>query len=527
MGKPQVNFLERTISTISPSWAASRAANRVRLNLITRSYDAADQGRSREGWQTFSETSGNSETRFVIRVLRERSRDLVRNNPYAKKAIQVLTTNTIGTGIKPSIPKGAVTKAEEKRILSAFSDWAETTAIDYNGKANIYGIQMQAYRAMCESGDAFLRIYRDISQKIPFKVQLLEADFCDDQRDGYAVGDGGYIVQGVEFDKNHKIVAYWMFEKHPADLQPIVASLMSKRIPAEEIIHLYEQLRPGQVRGVPQGVAAFSNLRDLGDYQTAQLMRQKIASCYTVFVRKNDKQFQENYDLYNKAPGGAQLDPLSEKLSPGQIDYLNPGEDITFAEPPGTVGYDEYTKTIIRGIAIAFGITYESMSGDLSNVNFSSGRMGWLEMHRQITQSQELVAIPGLCNPLWSLFMTGAIMRGLTSKSIIANWTPPRRDMIDPAKEIKGFEAQIRAGLISRSEALRQFGYDPENTFNEIVEERKEADAAGVWFSSDVMWDAARVNFGPEMALKLKKSGPPQAPQKPASGAKKAKVAKV
>lgn len=519
MGKPQTNFLERAITTISPNWAASRAASRVRLNFISRSYDAGDMGRSREGWQTFSETSGNSETRFVIRILRERSRDLVRNNPYAKKAVQVIVTNTIGTGIKPSIPKNTLSKSEEKKVMAAYSEWAETTACDHAGKVNLYGIQLQAYRACVESGDAFLRIYRSPKQKIPVKLQLLEADFCDHQRDGYAVGDDGYIVQGVEFDKHHIIVAYWMFEKHPADLQPIVASLMSKRIPASEIIHLYEELRPGQVRGVPQGVSAFSDLKDLKDYQTAQLMRQKIASCYTVFVRKTDKDFQDNYTTQTN---GKNLDPLSEKVSPGQIDYLNPGEDITFANPPGTTGYDEYTKAIIRGIAIGYGVTYESISGDLSNVNFSSGRMGWLEMHRQITQWQELVIIPGLCNPIWDLFITGAIMRGIVSKPVAANWTPPRRDMIDPAKEIKGIEMQIRAGLISRSEALRQFGYDAENLFAEIVEEQTEADKAGVWFTSDSKWDAARVNFGADVALKLKATGPPQAPV----ATKKPKVAK-
>jgi lambda family phage portal protein len=229
------------------------------------------------------------------------------------------------------------------------------------------------------------------------------------------------------------------------------------------------------------------------------LIRQKIAACFSVFIRKTDPLFIENY---NKS--GETLDPLSEKVSPGIIDYLAPGEDVTFAAPPGVSGYNEYTRAILRAIAAGYGITYEALTGDLSNVNFSSGRMGWLEMHRQIESWQVHTVVPLFCEPIWKVFCEAAKMRGIVSKTAVAEWTPPRRLMLDPVKEANGLSLQIRAGLISRAEAVRQLGFDPDVLLAEMISEQAEQDAAGMMLESDAKHDPQRVNFGKEAYLASK-----------------------
>lgn len=504
--KMEWNWWDRAIAKIMPTMAIQRAKARVQLGFITehtRSYDAGKRSRSTAGWMTPAVSSADSEARNSRNLMRERARDLVINNPYAKKAIQVLTNNTIGSGIRPSIPKtSGITKVLEKKIMKAWRDWAETTACDFNGQLNIYGIMMQACRASFESGDGFIRIMRDGSNKsIPIKLQLLEADFLDQGRDGQPVGDSGYIVEGVEFNKNHQRVAYWMFERHPADYMPFTSNLNSVRVPAEEIVHVYEILRPGQVRGIPRGVSAFTRLKNLDDYEDAQLIRQKLAACFSVFITRNEVTFKEEYK--NEKEG---IPAMGEKLTPGMIEYLNLGEKVEFANPPGTTGYDEYTRAMLRSIAIAFGVTYESLTGDLTGVNFSSGRMGWLEMHREITNLQDMTFIPQMCHPLWVAFISAFNVGVATVRAdlVNANWTPPKREMIDPVKEAQGMQLLMRMGVMSTAEAIRMLGGDPEGVFAEIVEEQKRADAAGAMFESDAKWDANRVNFGKEAMLQAR-----------------------
>lgn len=516
MDRMELNGFEKGLAFLSPAWAAKRAASRMALDVLSkkRNYEAGRPNRATAGWRASRNTSANTEIKFDLSWLRDRSRDLVRNNPYAKKAIQVITTNVIGTGIRPSIAKDTLSKAQERKLMNAWRAWAETKQCDYNGQFDFYGLMMQAWRGAAESGDSFLRVIRDPKSRIPIKLQLLEADYCDESRDGQILDNGNYILLGVEFDgKTNKRVAYWMFEKHPSDMVPIRGNLMSVRVPAEEIIHVYEVLRPGQIRGIPQGVSAFIRLKNLDEYEDAQLVRQKIASCFSVFIRKNDPDFLEYYPDKEKVDD--EIPALGERVAPGIMEYLAPGEDITFANPPGTTGYEPYTRSNLRAISAAYLVTYEALTNDLTGVNFSSGRMGWLESHRQYAQWQQFVVIPMFCQEIWSHFLFAAGLRGIyTGEAIVAEWTPPRREMIDPVKEAHGMQMLIRAGIASRSDIVRQMGADPEKVIAEIISEQIEQDAAGLMLESDAKWDAPRVNFGKDTYILTKVKANDQSVQK-------------
>lgn len=510
MSKIELNRFERGLSQLSPSWAVKRAAARMALDVMAkpdekkRRYEAGRPNRATAGWNATRNASANSEIRYDLSWLRDRSRDLVRNNPYAKKAVQVITTNVIGTGIRPSIAKGSMPKAHERKLMNAWRTWAETKQCDYNGQFNFYGLMMQAWRGSVESGDSFIRVIRDPKSKVPIKLLLLEADYCDDSRDGTILPNGNYILLGIEFDgKTNKRVAYWMFQNHPNDIVPIRGNLMSVRIPAEEIIHIYEVLRPGQIRGVPHGVSSFIRIKNLDEYEDAQLVRQKIASCFSVFIKKNDPEF---LDFYPEAKEVDEKIPaLGEKIAPGIMEYLAPGEEVQFANPPGTTGYEPYTRSNLRAISTAYLITYEALANDLSGVNFSSGRMGWLEMHRQVSQWQEFTVIPMYCQEVWDHFLFAINLSGVyTGDQVAAEWTPPRREMIDPVKEAHGMQMQIRAGIASRSDIVRQMGGDPEKVLAEIISEQLEQDSAGLMLDSDGKWDAARVNFGKDAYILTK-----------------------
>lgn len=464
---------EQVIELFSPRLAAERARNTVVMNEL-RAYDAAGKGRRLKNWKPKG-YSANGETILGLSELRNRSRDLVRNNPYSKKAVDVLCTNIISTGLMPR-PNG--TKAEAKRLKEAFKSWANSTACDAGGQLNFLGIQRLVTRSMVESGDVIVRkVKKDNGLDLPpIALQVLEGDFLDGSKT-MSLSNGGKIMQGVEFNNRGERVAYWLYDEHPGEAF-LMSSLESKRVPADEIVLCYKVDRPGQVRGVPMGVSSFVRIKDLDDYSDAQLVRQKIASCYAIFIE--DATASDNFG--NK---GAANEYEGQRVEPGMIETLPAGKKMTFATPPPAADYEPYTRTILREIACAYGITYEALTGDLSNVNFSSARMGWLEFGRLVEEIQEIVLIPMFLTRVWDWFAQGSIIVGTMKKNKGCEWTSPRRQFVDPAKEVKALVEMVRAGFISWQEAVRQMGYEPDEVAAQLKEDYDLFDVMGFMLSVD------------------------------------------
>jgi capsid protein len=61
--------------------------------------------------------------------------------------------------------------------------------------------------------------------------------------------------------------------------------------------------------------------------------------------------------------------------------------------------------------------------------------------------------------------------------------TPPRREMIDPSKEIPAIIEAIAAGLMSLQEVQRSYGWIPEQVIAELKEDKERAEAAGLSLS--------------------------------------------
>ena len=186
-------------------------------------------------------------------------------------------------------------------------------------------------------------------------------------------------------------------------------------------------------------------------------------------------------------PMNSSKSELADRVAPGMIYELSAGEDVKFGTPPTTQGSEAYGKSTLRGVAAGYGPTYESVTGDLSNVNFSSGRMGWLEFQRLVQHWQNNMLIPMLCNPVFDWF-TGALKIGgglQYGSKIVAQWTPPRREMIQPKEEIEALVMQVRAGLKSWQEAVRELGLNPETVLSELQKEQKNFDSAGLILTVD------------------------------------------
>jgi lambda family phage portal protein len=228
--------------------------------------------------------------------------------------------------------------------------------------------------------------------------------------------------------------------------------------------------------GVPFGVSAFLRVRDMDEYNDAQVVRQKIAACYSVFITANG--------AGTIADTQAKVDDI-ERIEPGMIQVLSGGETVSFGTPPTVENFAEFSRTIMQGVAAGFGTTYENLTGDLNNVNFSSGRMGWIEHHRNIEDWQWNLMIPQFCDKVADWFIEAAQLAGIGDGKADFQWTPPRREMIDPVKEGKALMQLVRGGFMSLPDAIREQGYDPEELFAEIADTNKELDKLGIILDSD------------------------------------------
>ena len=486
----ELNLLDRTIGYFSPNTLLKRKKAKIYSNYLSRKYEAGDAGRRTDGWNT---TGGNANAEIAgskIRV-RNRSRDLVRNNPYAARAVQVITNNVIGRGIKTQIKLDtrAEISSKEKKINEIWRAWADTTACDFDGIHNLAGMQRLLMRSVVESGDVLVRRRRVGRRKVmgisgreielpPIQLQILEGDFIALNRINRLLPNGNTLIEGVEVDPAGRKVAFHLFKNHPGNINLNIQNTFNTvRIPAEEILFLYRVDRPGQLVGMPWASPIILRLRDFDLYEDAQLKRQQCAAMFTAFVH--------DIEGIDEVEETAEETEIGEKMEPGLIEILPPGKDIKLSKPPGADNYQEYTSVVLRSIASGFGITYESLTGDLTNVNFSSARMGWLEMQRNFTTWGSNIMINQFMSPTFRWFMGALELIGDGSPKAQAFFTPPKREMIDPVKEIAAMKTAVRSGFKTLSGAITELGEDADTHFAKYAEDNKTLDKHGIILESD------------------------------------------
>lgn len=477
------NVLDRIIAAVSPRTAFNRAKYRSALGVLERHFEAAAPGRRTINWNKNS-LDANRANGPGIATLRGVARDLVRNNGWAAAGVRSSANNVIGWGITASVKSDK--SMVKKRAQQAWNAWAKTTQCDWDGNLNLYGLQHLAARMRAESGEVLIRRRRVEPQPglaIPLKLQILEPDFIDTAKDMPLAG-GGRIIQGVEFDAAGRRVAYWLFENHPGAMTiGSGSSFTSNRVDAADIAHIYRVDRAGQVRGFSDFAPVTLTLKDFDEWEDATLLRQKMASCFAVFVKDIDGAT----DALGQAganPSGAADDAEVDTLEPGMIEHLPPGRDVSFANPPG-VEEGTFTVRQLRRVAAGLGVTYEQLTGDYSGVNFSSARMARLEFYATVNVLRWNVFIPKMCDPIFGWAMEQLLIAGVIAELPEAVWTAPPMPMIEPDKEGLAIIRNVRGGIQTFQDAIRERGFDPEEFLDEYQEGLAMLDKRGIVFDSD------------------------------------------
>ncbi|GER00920.1 phage portal protein [Iodidimonas gelatinilytica] len=478
--------MDRLIASIDPVRGARRLAARRAVELHSRAYDAARRDHRTMSWRTTG-ASADAEIAMGGDIVRDRARDLVRNNGYAKKALDTLSDHVVGSGIMVSARGTSPT--HRKRIARAFQDWS--CEADWEGDLDFYGIQKLAIRAMLESGEVLIRLRRQefdaTTLTVPLKLQVLEADFIDSTLNRTLDG-GGEIDRGIEYDAMGRKVAFWLLPAHPGEIARFTRRRMvSTRVPAEEIIHLFEKHRPGQDRGISIFAPVIMAARDLDQYFEAELVRKKIEACLAGFITSPNQDFPIDADAgKNSQSGGGRL---AEKFEPGMLMRLREGEDIRIAAPAGTSGIAQFAEIYLREMACGVGIMYEQLTGDFSHVNYSSFRAGHHGFRRNVESIQDLNIKPRLLLRTMRRWREAALAAGLISNvDFVWHFTPPPFLSVDPEKDAKADLADLRMGKKTLSQIVEGRGVDYLDHLQQVSDDMAAADAvlpSGSLFDGD------------------------------------------
>ena len=484
MSRPPLTLLDRALGYLAPQVAYRRYASRMALHLLSgRGYDVVGAASQRvAGMSGLSNASADVEIAAAAPVLRARMRDLVRNNPLAAQAVQVLVNNMVGTGIRPRAATGDASL--DARVNALWEDWSREC--DADGHTDFHGLVSLAVRGMIEGGET-LAVRRAPGRqrgRVPLKVALYEPDFIDDGRMSVSQR-GARVDRGIEYSEAGERLAYWMFPEHPGGRAHAGwRSMGSVRVPADDVAHLFERQRL-QNRGVPWGVPAMRSIEELGNWQIAELTRKRTEACLVGVVTSDEA----NVSLAPGAADGQLVDGRGvqvEQFSPGMIAYLRGGTGVEFLQPSSAGGVDEWNRVQMHIIAAGFRVPYALMTGDMSQANFSSTRAGLNEFRRMVESVQWLTIIPMLCQRIWDWFVEEAHREGLLPQDRIAvEWGPPRFESVNPLQDAQTDLLEVRAGFASLPQMVAKRGYDAAEVLRETGAALKEAQALGLVLDSD------------------------------------------
>ncbi len=468
-----------------------RAQERAAMGVQAK-YDAAGMGRRMRGWNP--PNSGPNTAIAGLEKIRSRSRDTSRNSWSGEAAVQRWTTNLIGVGITPLI-QGMPNRERKKELNALWLRW--TRYADADGALDFYGMQTLAVRAWLESGEVFMRRRprrMDGDFEVPVQIQLIESDYVPllDADTYPGLIKGNRIRSGIEINQYGRKVAYWVYRDHPGDMSRGVVQIDSGkllRVPAEEMRHIFEPKRPGQLRGVSMLAPMLAALRGVDDYVDAVLERQKLANLFVATIKRS---LPENWDgevdeetglpkFYDS--NGSQL----VGLEPGIQQTLLPGEEMTFSNPPeaGTT-YSDYLRTSHLGTAAGAGMPYELLSGDIKDVSDRTLRVMINEFRRLAEQRQWQLVIPMMCQPAREWFADAAALAGLVALGELntvkdVKWSPHGWQHIHPVQDPQGKQMEVEAGFRSRASVIGERGDDPEEVDEERAEDLKREKDLDLW----------------------------------------------
>jgi lambda family phage portal protein len=463
----------------------------------SRGYRAAGTDDTRSPWVSGNwGRSADGHILFELPRIRERSRELCRDDPIASGVIGTMVDQCIGPGILAQARTGS--KKKDNRIEAVWDRIKDT--LHPQEEITYSEAQRLKFRKTLEDGDVF------VAKFFPkgldgLRFQIIEADRC--RHPGGLSGstylpEGHEIRDGVQRTPEGIREKYWFLKHHPGEILggifggvgAAVATYSSfaggsiadfLSMDPEDVRHLRRIQRPGQTRGVPWFHSVMQDLRDLDLLIIASLKRTQVAACLSAFIT-SDLPLDQFVDITAEKYGYK----MNQQLEPGAMWKLYPGETITTLNPnfPTTPLLD-FIIALARRIGSGLGLSWQTILRDYSASNYSSARtdllgdrltyrswqrwfidycLGW-ERFQVLMHARDIDGLPEL--------------RDCSDEDLASvRWQPPGWPWVDPQREARAAELKLLSGLTTIRDEAAGEGKDWEDLiYQKSLEEKFQRDS--------------------------------------------------
>ena len=473
-------------------------------------YSEAGASRVRRALKGFTarSSSPNEDINWNNYTLRQRGRMLYMSSPIAASAIKTNRTKVVGIGLslKSAIDADVLSitpeaaKAWQRNTEHEFALWADKREnCDATGMNNFAGLQRLAVTSWLTNGDVFaVKQMYDPSPVNPYslRIHMVEADRISTPRnssvlpiglstDGKNKGNGNYIYDGVEVDKNGMVVAYYICNMYPQQMpradekkewQRVRA--YGKRTGLPNILHILDTERCDQYRGVTFLAPVIESLLNISRYTQSELMAALIQSFFTawIYTETNPAEIPMNEVNYgdddspdNPPDSNVSDHPNEYEMGPGTVLRLKDGEKVQFGEPniPSS-GFEAFFKVICKEIGAALEIPYDTLLKEF-NASYSASRAALMEAWEAFHGRREML-INMFCQPVYEIWLSEAVAIGrikapgfftdprLRAAWCRAQWLGPVQGQLDPTREVKADILAVSQGFKTHEQVTREYG---------------------------------------------------------------------
>lgn len=456
--------------------------------VAARAYSSARHTRTTAGFGG-GPSSADAELHAHLSTLRARARQVIRDSGYAKRARTVIVNNVIGTGVglqaQVMSGRGTPSKRINDAIEWAHIDWCAADSCHVGGALHFHDLERMAMGQVFEAGEVFVRkhYHRVGDSRVPLALEVIESERVptDLMAPDLGVHSGNDLRMGIEQDAYGRPQAYWIRRLHPGDLrgQQHVRDLY-ERVPADDIFHLRIIDRWPQSRGEPWMHTAMRKLDDLSEYSQHEVSAARAGAAYFASIKKADDGTPPSIGGTDPATG--QPVPVME-IEALTVQELNPGEELVFHTPNRpNAALDPFMRAMLREVAAGTGASYESLSRDYSQSNYSSSRLALLD-DRDTFKVLQQWWIRSFRQPLYRVWLQQAVLggavAGLMPTAYAADpvrygrvqFKPRGWSWVDPTKEVNAYKEAIRGGLTTLTDVIAATGGGVD--LEDVIETRK------------------------------------------------------
>lgn len=436
-----------------------------------------------------------------------RIHEMARNDGWAAAGITRTVDIVIGGGwrlsAKPNLRTLGLSVDQGSELANAIeAEWFDYVRdpglwCDLQRQKPMGGILALGFRHRFMDGEALAGIYwKPRGGKYATAISIIDPDRLSQPFENLPTDR---LRDGIEMDADGAAIAYHIRKQHPGDDLLLGASLHTwERVAREtrwgrpKIVHAFEADRAGQVRGASKFAPILRKLKQVTKYDDYEMQAAALNAVMAAFI-------ESPYDLSTLSAeiGAADLEDYEDARRthykekplrmPGvQLGFLYTGEKANLTAPthPNAV-FEAFMRVALRNIASAFGLSYEQLTMDWSQVNYSSARAALLEVWRGLTARKENFAMQFMA-PIYMAWLEEAIDKGFVrlparapdfrdarAAYCHAEWIGPPRGWVDPQKEADASATRLDAGLSTLERECAEQGLDWQDVAVQRARERK------------------------------------------------------